>query len=119
MGLRGLVLLQERHDRRGGRDGAAFAVLRTTEPEAAARVALVKERLLVDRDGTGLEVHAVPRQAEHFTLAHAGEKRHRQQRFKARAVDLLQKGGNLRIVQRCKLLALHTRQLAGVSGVKS
>lgn len=77
-----LVLLQEGHNRRCGRDGAALAVLRAAELKAVARLALVEEGLLADRNRTGLKVYVIPREAEHLALTHTGEKRDRQQRFK-------------------------------------
>ena len=113
------MLLQEGHNRRCGRDGAALAVLRAAEPETVARLALVEEGLLADRDRTGLKVYVIPREAEHLALTHTGEKRDRQQRFKAAALDGLQKCRNLCVVQRRKLLALHARQLAGIGGIEA
>ena len=79
----------------------------------------MEEGLLADRDRTGLKVYVIPREAEHLALTHTGEKRDRQQRFKAAALDGLQKCRNLCVVQRRKLLALHARQLAGIGGIEA
>ena len=109
------MTLQVFHHKGGGGDGAGLAVFGGNQLVRVHALLLVELHLLVDGQHAGIEVYAVPCQAQHLTLTQTGEQRHDKDVFVAVALDRIQKGRDLRFIQRLDLLLLALRELAEIA----
>lgn len=125
-GLQLVFLLAELHPSQhikhglGWGEDAGLVVLQGGEfvrPSTAVDALLAQ--LLAHGDGSLLEVHAIPGQADDLPLAQAGEDVHEQQVLVGGAFDGLQEGLHLIALDGADLLVLHAGQLAGVAGVEA
>ena len=110
-----LLTLQMFHHEGGGGDGAGLAVFGGNQLIRGHTLLLVELHLLVDGQHAGIEVYAVPCQAQHLTLPQTGEQRHDKDVFVAVALDRIQKGRNLRFIQWLDLLLLTLRKLTEIA----
>ena len=91
---------------------AAFAVLRRSKAELS-RVPRNLLELLVDKDGSPVEVYTIPGQAADLAAPQASKQRYQIEDFKAVPLDSSHEGPDCIIVQRLDVFPLHFRQFTG------
>lgn len=105
-----LLIFENPHDKRSGCYFSALAVLGAGKLKLSGFVAVLYE-LLVYEHSTGLEIYAIPCQAEHFALSHTREQCDKIQIFKFMPADDLQKGFYLLLIQRLYVALFGSWQL--------